>query len=155
MRSDAGSVCIRAMAEGDVDRVAAIAASLGTAPQWARSSYTAAIAPGGIPRRIALVAEVGGEVAGFVVASVVVPQAELESIVVAAAAQGQGIGAVLLAALMGELRLSRVAEVSLELRESNRMAGRLYERAGFREVGRRRGYYREPEEDAVLLRLPI
>jgi [ribosomal protein S18]-alanine N-acetyltransferase len=148
-------VCIRAMVEGDLDRVVGIAASLATAPQWTGAAYEAAIANGAALRRIALVAEAGGVVVGFAVASVVGPQAELESIAVAAEAQGRGIGSALLAALIGELRVAGVGDLELEVRGSNRAAAAFYARAGFLEVGRRRGYYRDPVEDAVLLRLSL
>jgi ribosomal-protein-alanine N-acetyltransferase len=146
---------IRAMNLGDLDRVAAIAGSLATAPQWPREAYAMAIEGGGIPQRIALVAEVDGEVLGFAVASVVQPQAEVESIAVAADAQGQGIGSALLTALVDAIRLASapelIPELMLEVRASNLPAIRLYTRAGFCEAGRRRGYYAHPAEDAVLL----
>jgi ribosomal-protein-alanine N-acetyltransferase len=45
--------------------------------------------------------------------------------------------------------------MELEVRISNRAAIALYERAGFVQDGRRRGYYRDPEEDAVLMGLPL
>jgi [ribosomal protein S18]-alanine N-acetyltransferase len=153
MISAAEPISVRAMVEGDLDRVVEIAASLATAPRWVRSAYEAAMAKGGALRRIALVAEAGGALAGFAIASLVGPQAELESIAVAGEAQGRGIGAALMTAVIRELRLAGVRELELEVRESNRAAGSFYARAGFREVGRRRGYYREPDEDAVLLRL--
>jgi ribosomal-protein-alanine N-acetyltransferase len=152
-------LAIRAMVEGDLDRVMGIAASLATAPQWSRSLYEAAIALGDGPRRIALVAEQAGERAGeaigFVVARVVGPVAEIETIAIAGNAQGYGFGSSLLLAALGALRLAGAEEVELEVRASNGAALRLYERAGFGEVGRRRGYYREPVEDAVLLRLGL
>jgi len=147
------SVRIRAMVEGDVDRVVRIAASLETAPKWARAAYLAAIEADEIPRRIALVAEIADELVGFVVACVLAPQAELESIAVASEAQRRGIGRALLAALIGELKGVGVGELDLEVRESNLGAAILYAGSGFCEVGRRRGYYRDPEEDAVLFRL--
>jgi [ribosomal protein S18]-alanine N-acetyltransferase len=153
MISAAESVCVRAMVEEDLDRVIGIAASLPTAPQWARSVYEAAIVAAGALRRIALVAEVGGALVGFAVASMVGPQAELESIAVAGEAQGRGTGTALLAGLIRELRLAGAGELELEVRESNRTAADFYARAGFHEVGRRRGYYHDPVEDAVLLRL--
>ena len=46
-------------------------------------------------------------------------------------------------------------QVDLEVRASNEAALRLYRRAGFRAIGRRRGYYADPIEDAVLLRLDL
>ena len=150
---------VRAMVEGDLDRVMEIAASLGTAPQWTRGAYEAAIAGGDAPRRIALVAERAGErageVIGFAIARVVGPVAEIETIGIDRKAQGFGFGSSLLLAVLEELRLAGAEDIELEVRASNKRAIRLYERAGFLEVGRRRGYYREPVEDAVLLRLDI
>jgi [ribosomal protein S18]-alanine N-acetyltransferase len=146
-----GPVSIRAMVEGDLDRVVEIAAGLETAPQWGRAAYAAALDADGSPRRMALVAEVDGGLAGFAVAAVVGTEAELESIAVEAAAQGRGIGRALMLELIHRLEGSGVGEIGLEVRGSNVAAIGLYSRVGFREVGRRRGYYREPVEDAVLM----
>jgi ribosomal-protein-alanine N-acetyltransferase len=154
-RDPAPGFAIRAMMEGDLDRVMEIAASLATAPQWARSAYKDAIASGDGPRRTALVAEHSADVIGFVVARVVGPLAEIETIAIAGNAQGYGFGSSLLLALLEELKLAGAEEVELEVRASNGAALRMYERAGFREVGRRREYYRGPVEDAVLLRLEL
>jgi ribosomal-protein-alanine N-acetyltransferase len=143
------------MVESDLDRVMAIADSLPTAPHWSRPAYEAAIDPEGAPRRVALVAEAGGEVAGFVVAAVIVPEAEIETIAVDGPAQGYGFGSSLLHAVFEELKLVGVGEVALEVRASNENALWFYRKMGFEEVGRRRGYYREPVEDAVLLRLEL
>jgi ribosomal-protein-alanine N-acetyltransferase len=139
------------MDRGDLDRVLAIAAALPTAPHWERAVYEAAIADGA--RRVALIAEVGGLLAGFAVVGMVAPEAELESIAVAAGMQRSGVGAALVARLKAELRMVGVESLDLEVRESNGPAAEFYRRAGFREVGRRRAYYCEPVEDAVLLRL--
>jgi ribosomal-protein-alanine N-acetyltransferase len=43
----------------------------------------------------------------------------------------------------------------LEVRESNTAARRLYASRGFEEMGRRRGYYKRPAEDAIVLRLEM
>jgi ribosomal-protein-alanine N-acetyltransferase len=146
---------IRAMAESDLDRVMEIAASLPMAPQWGRSAYEIAISIGDGPGRIALVAEQAGGVIGFVIASVITRQAEIETVAVEDGVQGCGFGSSLLRAMLEELRRIEVGVVELEVRSSNERALRLYRRAGFREVGRRRGYYRAPVEDAVLLRLGL
>jgi ribosomal-protein-alanine N-acetyltransferase len=143
---------IRAMALGDLDRVVAIASSLQTAPHWGRSAYEDAIASGNEPRRIALVAERSGEVIGFAVVRVVPPSAEIETIAMEGRVQGFGFGSSLLLAMLEELKLAGVSEVELEVRVSNERALRVYGRAGFVEVGRRRGYYADPVEDAVLMR---
>lgn len=148
-------LAIRAMVESDLDRVMEVAASLATAPQWARGAYELAIASGDGPQRIALVGEHSGEVTGFVVARAVGPVAEIETIGIDPKAQGYGFGSSLLLAVLEELRLIGVSEVELEVRSSNERALRVYVRAGFLEVGRRRGYYGEPVEDAVLLRIEL
>jgi [ribosomal protein S18]-alanine N-acetyltransferase len=145
---------IRVMTERDLDRVVAIASALPTAPQWSRSAYVAAAAGNGL-RRIALVAEYSGEVIGFAVASVLASQAEIESIAVELEAQGSGFGSSLLVAMLQELKLAKVEEVELEMRASNGKGWRIYERFGFCEEGRRRGYYLDPVEDAVLMRLRL
>jgi ribosomal-protein-alanine N-acetyltransferase len=48
-----------------------------------------------------------------------------------------------------------VEEVYLEVRESNQSAQALYLSSGFRPVGQRAGYYRNPKEDALVLWLPL
>jgi len=143
------------MTEADLDAVLAIAAALPTAPQWPRAAYAAALDAAAIPRRIALVAEVNGSVAGFAVAGIVAGEGEIESIAVRAGEQRQGIGMALLTELLEELAAEGATAVVLELRQSNRAAAGLYVRAGFTETGRRPGYYRDPIEDAILLRLEI
>ena len=142
---------IRAMAEGDLDRVVEIAAGLETAPQWARAAYVAALDAESSPWRMALVAEVEGAVAGFAVAAVMGTEAELESIAVEAATQGHGIGRELMLELNRRLKATGVRQLGLEVRASNAAAIGLYAGVGFSEVGRRRGYYREPAEEAVLM----
>jgi ribosomal-protein-alanine acetyltransferase len=140
------------MTPDDIAAVMAIAASLKDAPQWGRSGYEAVFAAA--PQRIALVAE-AGTVVGFVVAAVVAPEAEIESISVAAEYQRRGVGRRLFAALEVELRRLGCTEILLEVRASNAAAWEMYEGLGFRENGRRAGYYADPVEDGVLMRLGL
>jgi ribosomal-protein-alanine N-acetyltransferase len=142
------------MRREDVARVMEIAAGLADAPKWPEAAYLAALEPDGL-RRIALVALGAEGVAGFAVASVVGAEAELESIGVDAASQRRGVGMRLLEALAGELLGAGAVELFLEVRVGNERALGLYRRAGFKETGRRVGYYAEPVEDAVLMRLCV
>jgi ribosomal-protein-alanine N-acetyltransferase len=148
-----GELQIRRMTMADLDRVMEIAAGLRDAPHWTRAAYQAAIDPNRAPQRIALVAEDAGNLAGFAIASVVVPQAELETIAVAEAYQRRGVALRLFAALAGELSEAQAADVLLEVRASNRPALGLYRALGFEEGGRRPRYYADPVEDAVLLKM--
>ena len=65
----------------------------------------------------------------------------------------QGVGDALLAALTALGRERGLAFLTLEVRESNLPARRLYEKHGFRPAGCRRGYYSRPREDAILMTL--
>jgi len=157
MNSLTAEVRVRRMGAADLDRVMGIAGSLEEAPQWAASAYAAAIDSEHIPRRIALVAAdlARDTIAGFLIAGTVSPGAELETIAVAAEAQRSGVGGLLLRALVKELRAERVTELTLEVRASNGAALAFYQAQGFKENGRRRCYYADPEEDAVLMRLSV
>jgi tRNA threonylcarbamoyl adenosine modification protein YeaZ len=148
-------VRVRRMGVADLDAVMEIAAKTDHAPRWGRAAYVAAIDPGNQPRRVVLVAERDGGLAGFVVASITAPEAELESIVTAVPHQRLGVARELFGVLKAELRRQGVREVMLEVREGNHSAQGLYRFLGFREEGRRPGYYAEPVEDAVLMRLGL
>ena len=154
--SEESSVRIRSMMAADLDRVVEIAAALDDAPQWPRRVYESVLASSS-PRRIALIAEdLGTEVAvGFVVASLIAPEAELETIVVAAGFQRRGVARRLFEAMADDLGRSQVREVLLEVRRSNVAAQGFYRSVGFVEEGRRPGYYADPIEDAVLMRLRL
>jgi ribosomal-protein-alanine N-acetyltransferase len=142
---------IRQMVSGDVDAIMALAQRSPGAPHWTRGSY---ITPGERPG-IALIAAQDGMLAGFAMAALAADIGELESIVVAEEVRRQGIGAALLKAVLAWARRQGARRMELEVRISNRAAIALYERAGFVQDGRRRGYYRDPEEDAVLMGLPL
>jgi len=146
---------IRPMAAEDLARVMEIAQSLKNAPHWPLAAYRAALDPLSLPRRVARVAEEAGAVVGFAVAVLLPPQVELEMIGVAAESQRRGLARQLFAALAEEFGRARMTEVILEVRASNRPALGLYGSLGFKESGRRRRYYADPVEDAVLMNLAI
>ena len=150
-------VRVRRMTPADLGRVMEIAQSLKEAPHWPCSAYETALNAQAMPQRIALVAEgvESGGVVGFSVASVVPPQAELETIAVAAEGQRRGVGRNLFAFLAGELAIAHAEELFLEVRASNRAALALYLSLGFKETGRRSRYYIDPVEDALLLALRL
>jgi ribosomal-protein-alanine acetyltransferase len=99
-------------------------------------------------------AELGrGTLVGFLVARHVREEWELENIVVSAEFRGRGIGERLLHGLLARVRETESWGVFLEVRESNVAARKFYQKAGFRDIGRRKSYYADPAEDAVLYRL--
>lgn len=149
-------VALRRMEPGDIDRVLEIASGLREAPRWQREDYRKAVDSQDPPRRAALVAKgPDGVIAGFAVAGIAAPEAELETIGVAVARQRQGAGRALLQALEDALQQAGVETIFLEVRPSNRPAIALYGSLGFRVAGRRPGYYAGPVEDALLMRKEI
>lgn len=93
-----------------------------------------------------------GLVVGYVVAWLVADEGEIANLAVTPEVWGSGVGARLLDAALHEAADRGVVNVYLEVRDSNERARRLYRSRGFEEVGRRRGYYRRPVEDAIVLR---
>lgn len=110
------------------------------------------------PSTIAFVAEDDGTLAGFVLAQVVLDEAELLSIAVAPQHRRRGVAATLIDALLAHLRTVDVRRLFLEVAQDNRAAAALYARCGFTEFGRRKGYYVRPTgtaADAIMLVLPL
>jgi [ribosomal protein S18]-alanine N-acetyltransferase len=99
--------------------------------------------------------DVAAELLGYVVALVVGAEAEIADLAVAPEARRMGIGRALIGRVLAELEEDGVRAVYLEVRESNHVARTLYESSGFGSIGRRRGYYRHPLEDALVLRREI
>lgn len=95
----------------------------------------------------------GAQQVGHGVIQVVAGEAHLLNITVKPESQGRGLGLRLLEFLMARARAREAAECFLEVRASNGPAYRLYERYGFNEIGRRKGYYPAVggREDALVM----
>ena len=91
-------------------------------------------------------------ITGYVVAWYVLDEAELANLAVAPGHRRGGMGRSLLDAALHDAERRRVANMYLEVRDSNTAARRLYASRQFVEIGRRKGYYRTPVEDALILR---
>jgi [ribosomal protein S18]-alanine N-acetyltransferase len=103
--------------------------------------------------RVALVLDEEDGVEAFVIARVVREEWEIENIAVAGTARRRGLGSRLLSELLDMARARGAKAVFLEVRESNHPARALYEKWAFVESGRRRCYYQDPNEDAILYRV--
>jgi ribosomal-protein-alanine N-acetyltransferase len=145
------AVRVRPAEPRDVPAVAAIEqASFGD--PWSANSFAQLVHNPGV---LFAIAEQAGAVAGYVVAWFAADEAEVANVAVAAVARGRGVGAQLLDVALTEAAGRGAATVYLEVRESNGAARRLYASRGFAEVGRRRRYYRNPVEDALVLARPL
>jgi [ribosomal protein S18]-alanine N-acetyltransferase len=92
-----------------------------------------------------------GDPVGFVLSRIVQDEAEILTVAVSPAERGRGTARRLLDTHLSRLAALGARQVFLEVDEGNRAALKLYQRAGFREAGRRDGYYRKPRENAAAL----
>ena len=99
-----------------------------------------------------LVAEDDGTVAGYIGSQIAFPEADVMNVAVRPEYRRRGVGQILVEALSTHLRNIDCESLTLEVRASNAPAIALYEKLGFAQVGRRPGYYRNPKEDALILR---
>ena len=98
-----------------------------------------------------LLAEEDGTLLGYAWYEYVLDEGYVGSVAVAAEHRRRGVGRLLVEDMLSDARALRLAFLTLEVRESNIPARRLYEKAGFRDAGRRKNYYERPREDAVLM----
>lgn len=142
---------IRKMRATDLQSVMRIELATFTMP-WSESTFR------GLLRRTdsdLFVAEISGAVAGYAVFWSVTDQGELGNVAVAAEYRGHGLGRDLVQSVLERAAERGVREVFLEVRRSNARAQNLYRDFGFFEVGKRKNYYLEPVEDALVMKKVI
>ncbi len=99
-----------------------------------------------------LVAEEAGQVAGYIGSQSCPPEADVMNVAISSEFRRRGIAQALIEALVAALRKRGITSLSLEVRAGNAPAMALYGKLGFAQVGRRPNYYRNPKEDALILR---
>ena len=104
------------------------------------------------PLSLWLVAVDKDRVAGYVGSQSVLGWADMMNIAVDPDYRCQGVAENLVNHLVARLRENAISCLTLEVRVSNDPANALYRKLGFVEVGRRPNYYRNPKEDALILR---
>jgi [ribosomal protein S18]-alanine N-acetyltransferase len=149
---------IRPAITADVSSMLAIERASPTAGHFSEAQYRELIEQGlqaetEGQQRLALVIEEDCEVSGFVVGRMLNNEWEIENVVVTAASRKRGLGLALVNELVRIARENGAVKIYLEVRESNVAARRLYGSCKFAEDGRRKNYYRDPVEDAILYTL--
>ncbi len=105
---------------------------------------------------LCLVAEASDQrIIGWCACRRIWPEAELLKIAVAERERKKGVGSALLHHLLGALQRQSFTALFLEVRAQNKPALCLYARHSFYEVGMRRDYYSDPQDDALILRQDI
>jgi ribosomal-protein-alanine N-acetyltransferase len=144
------SALLRPAAEADLNEVVRIERSCFADP-WSEESFRRLLAGDPAIFRV-LVLQPENRVAGYVIAFAIGDDAELLNVAVEPPSRGQGFAGSMLDAVLIELGHRGVRAAFLEVRESNTAARALYGSRGFREIGRRKNYYRRPVEDALVMR---
>jgi ribosomal-protein-alanine N-acetyltransferase len=145
-------IIVRSAEMSDLQRLLVLAENCSGAPRWPLRTWQQILeAPPSGVQRIVLIAESVDECVGFGVLAPTADDAEIESLAVSASWRRHGIARRLCEDLLGWARARGARRASLEVRASNSAARALYESLGFHEVAVRRGYYRDPEEDALVM----
>lgn len=93
-----------------------------------------------------------GEIVGLLIASQTLVEADVYLVAVAKTQQQKGVGEKMFKELIKQSVEKNLETIFLEVRESNRAAYQLYSKIGFQEIGRRKNYYSEPVEDALMMK---
>jgi ribosomal-protein-alanine acetyltransferase len=141
---------LRPATEADLNEVVRIERACFADP-WSEESFRRLLA--GDPAIFqVLVLPPENRIAGYVIAFAIGDDAELLNVAVEPQSRGKGFAGQMLDAVLIELGGRGVRAAFLEVRESNSAARGLYGSRGFREIGRRKNYYRRPVEDALVMR---
>lgn len=143
---------IRAMQSEDIGQVQTIDNQSFSLP-WPTSAYNYELTN---PQSLLWVAQTTGEestprIVGMVVMWLIVDEAHIATLAVEPEYRRQGIGQVLLATALREAARRGMSEATLEVRANNLPAQRLYQKFSFKVVGFRPHYYRDNNEDALIM----
>jgi ribosomal-protein-alanine N-acetyltransferase len=142
------------MTPADVDEVHALECSVFPHP-WSRANFSESLASG---YDAWTARDDAGSLAGYYLLMYAVDEAHLLDVAVAAGRQRQGLGRYLLDRIGERARTQGMSSVLLEVRPSNTRALEVYRRYGYREIGRRKGYYPAhggQREDAIVMRIDL
>lgn len=137
----------RAMTQDDADVIAELEAKSFAMP-WSREDFWHEA-----QNELAtyIVGELDGKIVAYAGAWVSFNQAEVMSVAVEPEFRGQGIGTILFGELIRLVKARGATAITLEVRPSNTAAIKLYESFGLKSVGRRKGYYVDNGEDALIM----
>ena len=104
------------------------------------------------PLALWLTAVEGERVTGYIGSQTVMDETDMMNVAVHPDFRRRGIAEALVNELVARLKSRESRSLTLEVRVSNLSAITLYKKLGFSQIGRRKNYYRNPREDALILR---
>ncbi len=151
MTGASGERQMRRMTEEDIPDVIEIEKRSFISP-WTRGMFAQTLES---PVARNLVMTESGDIVGYVIFYQAGLEMHIMNIAVHPALRRQGIGLDIMKRVIESARINSVEECFLEVRETNFPAQGLYERLGFKRIGKRRGYYTETNEDAIVMALSL
>lgn len=142
---------IREMMPGDAEAIESVWSASPGASRWSARDVLHLARNG---TRI-WVSQEEGRIVGAAALRTAGDETEVLNLGVAPSWRNRGLGRELMKAAIRDANHAGATKVFLEVRESNLGAQAFYKALGFTEAGRRRGYYRDPAEDALVLLLPV
>jgi ribosomal-protein-alanine N-acetyltransferase len=146
---------LRPMVMADIDEVVALEQSVFPHP-WSRGNFLDSLASG---YDAWVLREHGeGALAGYFLLMYAVDEAHLLDVAVSGGRHGSGLGRFLLDRIAARSRQMDMTSILLEVRPTNLRALQVYERYGYAQIGRRKGYYPAHEgqrEDAIVMRYAL
>ncbi|HAT29888.1 MAG TPA: ribosomal-protein-alanine N-acetyltransferase [Janthinobacterium sp.] len=154
MKWDLAKLRYEPMTESDLDEVLELEDIVYPHP-WSRGNFVDSLASG---YQAWVLRDQHGYLMGYFLLMLIVDEAHLLNVAVSAEIQGLGLGRFLLNQALACARGLGMESVLLEVRPSNTRALDIYQRYGFSQIGRRKGYYPaagQQREDAIVMRLGI
>lgn len=150
---DLAEVTLRVMTWRDIPRLTILELELFADDAWSEQTWWAELAAR--PRRSYVVGDEAGDIVGYAGVDLGGEVADVMTIAVPPAAQGKGVGGLLMDWLISSARRSGAEHLMLEVRADNVAAQRLYDKAGFSRLTVRRKYYQPGDVDALIMRLDL
>ncbi len=141
------------MVDSDLDYICSVEQSAYEFP-WSRAVFESCMGDG---YHSSVMLDGNGKIIAYGIVFSVADEAQLLNLCVVPRMQGLGAGRSMLFHLLASMRHNRVKSLFLEVRVSNERAINLYNRSGFSEIGRRKGYYpaHKGREDAIVMMLDL
>lgn len=140
-------VSVRKMEKSDVKALAEIERECFSLP-WSENALETELSN---ENAVFLVAEIEGEVCGYIGAHTVVDEAYIANVAVSGSFRRRGVGESLVRACCDKVKALGCSFISLEVRVSNEKAIALYEKTGFVPLGERKNFYSSPTENALIM----
>ena len=141
-------IVIEKMTVDDIDNVLEVEEDCFSIP-WSKASFLRELENNEIA--LYLVAKVENKAVGYIGTWKVLDEGHITNLAVHSDYRNLGIGGMLISELLSLCKKDGINSFNLEVRKSNEIARKLYEKFGFEDRGIRKGYYQDNNEDAVIM----